>query len=321
MQISKRVKAGIALVLCLAVAGSAAAAQEFPGQSFTMILSSGSGSSVDVMGRTLASVVEDELGQTVVVENRPGGDGAIAMTDLLGAEADGYTWWAATKTFPVAMSTTLSQFNMDDFQPLVRVQVDPFALAVRGDSEFETLQDLIDAGKERQISVGGFGSASPHGLFNFRLADATGANLTWIPFGAGSQAVTALLGGHVDAVVSNPSSMISQVEAGALRILAVATEERAEDLPDTPTFIESGVDLVDAQWRGLFTRAGTPDDVMEALDTALEAAIRSDEFQDYLERTLQKDGYMGPAEFAEFIAREMEGVERFAEPFLASLEE
>ena len=210
---------------------------------------------------------------------------------------------------------------MEDFQPLVRVQVDPFALAVRGDSEFETLQDFLDASQDRTLNVGGFGSASPHGMFNFRLADETGADLTWIPFQAGSDAITAVLGGHVDAVISNPSSMMSQVEAGSMRILAVATEERGEDLPDTPTFIESGVNLVDSQWRGLFVKAGTPPEVLATLDEALMAAIKSPEFQEYLDRTIQADGYMGPEEFTAFVEQEMADAERLAQRFLESLEQ
>lgn len=295
---------------------ASAGAQEFPSQPITIILSSGAGSSVDAMARTLASAAERELGQPVIVSNRPGGDGAVAMADLLRAPADGYTLWGATKTFPVSMNTTLAgMFTMEDFQPLVRVQIDPFALVVQNDAPWETLEDFLEDARENLVNVGGFGSASPHGLFNFFLAKESDAGLSWIPFNAGSDAITALMGGHVDAVLTNPSSMMPQVNAGILRVLAVATEERSSDLADIPTFREYGYDLVDAQWRGLFLKAGTPDDVVEKLDAAFRAAIASDDFQQYLVNTVQADGYMGPAEFEAYVSEELEAVTAVAEEF------
>lgn len=299
----------------------AADAQSFPDRPVTLVLSSGSGSSVDVMARTLAKVAEQELGQPVVVSNKPGGDGAIAMTELLSKPADGYTLWAATKTFPVSINTNLKQFKVGDFSPLVRVQVDPFAIAVQASSPWKTLGELIAAGKGKPVNVGGFGSASPHGLFNYLLAKDSGSQLNWVPFQSGNKAITALLGGHLDAVISNPSSMMSQVKAGKLRILAVATEERTKNLPDVPTFRESGVSLVDSQWRGIFVKAGTPPEIVAKLDTAFKKAIASDEFQAYLVKTGQDDGYLGPKDFNAFVQSEIKIIEPVADDFQKGLKQ
>lgn len=304
-----------ATILGAALVSSSSFAQGFPSKPINLVLSSGPGSSVDVMARTLAAVTEKELGQKVIVINKPGGDGAAAMADLLGKRADGHTVWAVTKTFPVALRTTLTQFKATSFQPLVRVQVDPFALAVRADSPYRSLEEFLSAARTAPKRVGGFGSASPHGLFNFRLAEASKTKLTWLPYGAGSEAITALLGGHVDAVVSNPSSMMQQVRGGTMHILAVATETRGADMPDTPTFKESGYDLVDTQWRGLFVKAGTPKAILDRLDAAFRKAIKDPVFQDYLKKTVQEDGYLGPDAFAAFVEKEIVDAESVADRF------
>ena len=312
------------LIAVLAVVGSlgmgAASAQNFPTKPITMVLSSGSGSSVDIMARTLAKVAEKELGQPVVVSNKPGGDGATAMAELLAAKPDGYTLWAATKTFPVALNTNLKQFKASDFQPLVMVQVDPFALVVQGNAKWKNLNEFLADAKAKRMNVGGFGSSSPHGLFNYFLAKNSKANLNWIPHQSGSKALTALMGGHLDAVVSNPSSMMSQVKAGTLRILAVATPERLKDLPNVPTFKEQGFDMVDSQWRGFFVKAGTPAPIVAKLDAALKRAIESAEFQDYLVKTVQYSGYMGPKEFSAYVKKEIDAIAPVADDFLKSIQ-
>jgi len=213
------------------------------------------------------------------------------------------------------MNTTLKQFSMGDFQPLVRVQIDPFAIAVRSDAPWQTLDELLAAANQRpgEITIGGFGAASPHALLAYVLMDRTDTDFIWVPFEAGNDATTAVLGGHVDAVISNPSTLKQFVDAGNLTMLAIASEERLGDFPDTPTFRDQGLDIVDSQWRGIFVKAGTPESVMTTLDDAFRAAIASDGFQDYLTRTNQLDGYMGPEAFGAFVAQEMESVREVVE--------
>lgn len=321
MSIFKRVVATAALAASMTVAAGAALAQDFPSQPVTIILNSAPGSGVDAMARTLAVAVERELGQRVVVTNRPGGDGAVAMSELLRAPADGYLIWGVTKTFPVALNTTLQgMFEMEDFQPLVRAEIDPFAIGVLADSPWATLDELLDAARSGDINVGGFGSSSPHGLFNFLLARESDSPLSWIPFNSSGEAMTAVLGGHVDAIVSNPSVLASQVQAGSMRILAVATEERIADLPEIATFRELGYDLVDSQWRGFFLKADTPDDVVAALDTAFRDAMNSPEFTEYLANSGQINGYIGPDEFETFVHSELELVTEVADDFNAYMQ-
>lgn len=285
----------------------ASAQTNYPTKPLTFVLSSGAGSSVDVMARTISKIAEKYLGEPIGVLNKPGGSGAVAMAYLLSNPANGYTIWAATKTFPVAMNTTLKQYSMNQFEPLVRVEIDPFTIAVQANSPYKTLSDLLKAAKAKpgSITVGGFGSSSPHHLATVRLMSLTNTKFTWVPFSAGSRAMAALLGGHVDAVLSNPSTLKQNVLAGKLRMLAVASDQRLKDFPDTPTFKELGVNLVDAQWRGIFLKAGTPSAVVAKLGAAFKKAIADPAFQTYLKKSNQEDGFMGPAAFTSFVGQQM----------------
>lgn len=287
----------------------------FPEKEITVVVNTKAGSSVDVMARTIAKVAEKYLGQPVVVLNKPGGDGAVAMSYVLGQPADGYHIWAGTKTLSAALNTNLKQFKVSDFQPLVRVQVDPFALGVRAEAPWQSLRDLIEDAKANpgKIQVGGFGSASAHSLAAYRLMYRSGAEFTWVPFDAGSEAMTAVLGGHVDVVHSNPSTLQQHVESGKLRILAVAADERLADFPDVPTYKEEGVDMVDSQWRGLFLKAGTPEPIVEKLHEAFKQAIKDPEFQEYLKNTKQIDGYLGPDDFTAFVEEDVEAAKEIIE--------
>jgi tripartite-type tricarboxylate transporter receptor subunit TctC len=122
---------------------------------------------------------------------------------------------------------------------------------------------------------------------------------TWMPFDGGSEAVTAVLGGHVDVVNTNPGNVLQHVEAGQLRVLGVMNDKRIDVLPDVPTYKEAGydVDTSWAQWRGIFAKKGIPQEVIDKLSDAFLKAIKEPEFQKYLKDTNQMDGSLGPAEF------------------------
>jgi putative tricarboxylic transport membrane protein len=288
---------------------------KFPSDTITIVVNTNPGSSVDVMARTVAKVGEKYTDQPIVVENRPGGDGAIAMSHVLNQDANGYTVWAGTKTLVGALNTTLDHFSVDDFQPVIRIQEDPFALGVPADSQFNTLEDVIQYAKEKpgELDIGGFGSTSAHTLAAYRLMYLSDIEMTWVPFDAGSDGITNVLGGHIDISHSNPSSFKQFVESGDLKMLAVASEERLEDYPDVPTYKEQGVDMVDSQWRGLFVKGGTPDDKVQKLHDLFKQIIEDEEFVEYMESSNQNNGYLSPKEFKESIVKEYEEAKEIVE--------
>lgn len=290
-------------------------AADFPNKPLTIVVNTNPGSSVDVMARTVAKIAEKYLGQPVVVDNRPGGDGAVAMGYVLSQPADGYTLWAGTKTLVSALNTTLKHYSVDDFQPVIRIQDDPFALGVRKDSPFKDLKDLIAFAKENpgKIKIGGFGAASAHTIAAYDLMYRAGIEMTWVPFDSGGDGITAVLGGHIDVSHSNPSSFRQFVESGDLRMLAVAANERLPDFPDVPTYKEQGVDMVDSQWRGLFVKGGTPEAIVNKLHDALKQTIEDPEFREYMKTSNQFDGYMNPQDFKAAIVAEYEAAKRVVE--------
>ncbi|MED4017714.1 tripartite tricarboxylate transporter substrate binding protein [Sutcliffiella cohnii] len=294
---------------------NSAAADNFPNKPINIIVNTNPGSSVDVMARTIAKIGEKYSDQPIVVENKPGGDGAIAMSYVLNQADDGHTVWAGTKTLVGALNTTLTHYSVDSFQPVIRVQDDPFALGVKADSPFNTLEDVINFAKENpgEITIGGFGSTSAHTLAAYQFMHTTGIEMTWVPFDAGSDGITNALGGHIDISHSNPSSFKQFVESGDLKILGIAAEERLPDFPDVATYKEQGVDMVDSQWRGLFVKGGTSEAIVEKLHDIFKQAIDDPEFVEYMTNTNQYFGYLTYKDFFESIKKEYEVAKEIVE--------
>ena len=293
--------------ICVWIFGIAQAQDKFPTKPITIISHTAAGSPTDLMARQLGKAAEPLLGQPVVVENKPGGSGAMQVASLLSSPADGYTLAAVTPTQIGAWESTLKgKFNIDQFAWISRVEIDPYILVVQAESQWKTLKDFVDYAKKNpnKLRVGGYGSVgSGHNVAFNILAKAGGFQAVWMPYEGTNAAVTALLGGHIDAANSNPGQVAQQVEAGKLRILGIMAEKRLKDLPDVPTYAEAGypVDAGWSQFRGIFGRKGIPQPIQAQLSEVFLKAIKSPSFQDYLKKTNQEDGSMGLAAFTEFI--------------------
>lgn len=293
--------------ICILISGWAQAQDKFPTKPITIISHTAAGSPTDLMARQLGKAAEPLLGQPVVVENKPGGSGAMQVASLLSSPADGYTLAAATPTQIGAWESTLKgKFNIDQFAWLSRVEIDPYIIVVQADSQWKTLKDFVEYAKKNpnKLRVGGYGSVgSGHNVAFNILAKAGGFQAVWMPYEGTNAAVTALLGGHVDAANSNPGQVTQQVEAGKLRILGVMAEKKLKDLPDVPTYAEAGypVEAGWSQFRGIFGRKGIPQPIQAQLSEVFLKAIKSPSFQDYLKKTHQEDGSLGLVAFTEFI--------------------
>jgi tripartite-type tricarboxylate transporter receptor subunit TctC len=304
---SKSVVVLLVAGICLLTLGGAQAQDQFPTKPITIISHTAAGSPTDLMARQLGKAAEPLLGQPVVVENKPGGSGAMQVASLLSSPADGYTLAAVTPTQIGAWESTLKgKFNIDQFAWISRVEIDPYILVVQADSPWKTLKEFVEYAKKNpnKLRVGGYGSVgSGHNVAFNILAKAGGFQAVWMPYEGTNAAVTALLGGHIDAANSNPGQVTQQVEAGKLRILGVMAEKRLKDLPDVPTYAEAGysVDSGWSQFRGIFGRKGIPQPVQAKLSEVFLKAIKSPPFQDYLKKTSQEDGSMDLTAFTEFI--------------------
>ena len=275
----------IAAMLC---AGAPASAQSYPSRTVRLLCWSSAGSPLDVMMRQVGRQLGELTGQTFVVENRPGGEGAIAMATTLNSPADGYTILSTTSSMSFAMATN-HQHTPDEFLVLPALQAEPSAIAVRADSPFKTMKDLIDALRDRpdKLSVGGFSSAGFHQYVFYRLQQEAHVTSIWVPFKGGQDAALAVLGGHIDAAIMTPSSALAQIKSGDIRLLGISSAERDRYVPNVPTFKEQGYLVVEAIWRGVMLKAGTPEPVVKSLMAALEKMKQTKEWQDFSELNMQ----------------------------------
>jgi putative tricarboxylic transport membrane protein len=231
----------------------------------------------------------------------------MQVAALLSSPADGYTLAAVTPTQIGAWESTLKgKFNIDQFAWITRVEIDPYILVVQAESPWKTLTEFVAYAQKNpnKLRVGGYGAVgSGHNVAFNILAKAAGFQAVWMPYEGTNAAVTALLGGHIDAANSNPGQVTQQVEAGKLRILGVMSEKRLKDLPTVPTYAESGypVDTGWSQFRGIFGRKGIPQPIQAQLSEVFIKAIKGPAFQDYLKKTHQEDGSMDLNAFTEFI--------------------
>jgi putative tricarboxylic transport membrane protein len=278
-----------AVVAALLVASAGAAADSYPARTVKLLCWTSPGSPLDVMMRQLGKQLAAIFHQTVVVENRAGGSGAAAMAALMSQPADGYSILSTTSSMSFTMAMGRIPFGPDNFTVLPAVQAEPSAVAVRSDSRFQTLGQLVAylRGHPGQLSIGGFSSAGFHQFVFYRLQQAAGFKSGWIPFRGGQEAGLALLGGHIDAAVITPSSALAQIENGDIRLLGISSAQRSEYFPEIPTFKEQGFDVVETIWRGVMVKAGTPRSVIEVLSSAIVRVTQTAEWKEFSRINLQ----------------------------------
>lgn len=283
----------LAMTLMVAIAlglSSISQGAEFPTKAITMLCGSTAGSPVDVMGRELAKQMEKILRKPVVVQNRSGGSQAEELSTMLGQPADGYTIGTVTTSTVGALAGHLrSQFKIEDLNFLAMVQSDPYALAIKATSPFQDLKGMLEYSRANpgKVKVGGFGTGSGHHMAFLDLCEKAGVQMRWVSFDGGAAAIAAALGGHIDAAHTNPGVVMGHVQAGKMRVLAIASEKRLNVLPNVPTYREQGVNLVLFQWRGIAMRAGAPGAIKEKLISAISQASQTAEFKQYMKNTNQ----------------------------------
>jgi tripartite-type tricarboxylate transporter receptor subunit TctC len=264
-----------------------------------------SGSSADVTARMLADGMSRQLGQRVLVVNRPGAGGAIGYRHVASQKPDGYSLvWNSN-----SISTThhSGQLDLDyrAFDGVARVMAESPVVAVRADAKWKTLKDLISDARARpnMISVGHSGVGSHTHICLVALFHASGVVVNEIPFGA-AQVVPSLLGGHVDALVQLPAALSGQAKQGVVRLLAVLSPIRDFTMPDVPTAREQGIDVSLEAWRGIAVPHGTPRPVILALQEAIRRTVESSEFTKGSVSLGVRPAYLPAGEFDELIAKD-----------------
>lgn len=262
----------------------------FPDKPVRIIVPFAPGGGTDLVARSMTVVMGQELGQPVIIDNKPGA-GTLIGTDAAAKSApDGYTMVMATLAHVVNPSIQPKlPYNHDkDFSPVMLVGVSPNVLVVRANSPYKSVKDVIAAAKATpgKLSFASQGAGTSAHLAGELFKNLTGANLIHIPYRGAGPALTDLLGGQVDVMFATAAAVGSMIESGKLRALAVTTATRSSShvLSKVPTVAESGVPgYVADSWYGLFAPAGTPADVIEKLNAAAKKAVFTDAFRKKME--------------------------------------
>jgi len=244
---------------------------EYPDRPITYIISFNPGGESDITARLQEPVLEKILGVDINVTHKPGGGGAVAWSEFQRtAKPDGYTLIGVNIPHIIGqpMLRKDTGYETDGFDLIMWFHFTPNALIVRADSPFKTLKDFIDYAKEhpKVVTVGGSGSYSANHLETLRLEREAGIKVTYIPHTGTGPLAPAILGGHLTALMNY--TMLPVQLGDKVRVLAVASEERVETLPDAPTFKEQGYDIVGGAFRGVAAPKRTPKEITAKLADA-----------------------------------------------------
>jgi tripartite-type tricarboxylate transporter receptor subunit TctC len=277
----------------------------YPGREIRLVVHASPGGISDAVSRHVARGLQERLGVPVVAENRVGAAGSVALSFVARSRPDGYTLGYAPVDMTIIPHLGYSRVTLDDFDYLTLHTRAPGALAVRADSPLATLETFVSMARARRLSMGTSGSGSIWHLAGLALSGALDVPLSYVPFGGSGQAVTALLGGHVDAVVAAPFEVDAHVRAGHVRVLGVMAEARSPLLPDVPTFHSLGYpDLSIDAWGGFLAPRGIPAERRQPLVDALHDVLSSPDFERFArERGLEVQILTGAA-FEQFVREE-----------------
>lgn len=280
------------------------AQDKFPSKPIKFIVPFGAGSSSDLMARSYAKAVSEAAGQSVIVDNKGGGDGIIGARALLSQPADGYSVLFASNTLlstNAAVRGDPSYDPLKDFDPLSILQESFAVVAVPAASKFRTFDDLVKFARSNPNRLT-HGSGSPtYTLFNAWLANVLGVKVTNIPYKDSGGAAQAIAGGQVDYAVTAAAPLLPLVESGRVRVLLYTGRQRHPSLPSVPTASEAGIKGYEPLiWNAVAVRSGTPSAVRNRLVELFDQASRSEEIQVRVKAQGYAMSFSGPESMHKF---------------------
>jgi tripartite-type tricarboxylate transporter receptor subunit TctC len=307
----KMIALGTAVTTTLVAGAALAEAQTYPVHPIKIVIGFGPGSAADILARLVGKEMEVNLGQPIVVENRPGNSSMLAAETVARATADGYTLFMATIANTLNPAETKANFNLGkDLAPIVLLGVVPNVLVANPSVPANNLQELIALAKSKpeSLSFGSSGYATASYMAAELFNAKAGTKILTVPYQGGSnQAVTDLLSGRITLMFNVAPTLAPHVEAGKLKAFAVAQPKRASIMPDVPTLEEAGVTGYDAGiWIGLLAPAGTPPSIIEKLSIAANGALNTEAVRTGLKQQGTDPVGGTPKEFADFIRTDIE---------------
>jgi tripartite-type tricarboxylate transporter receptor subunit TctC len=311
-------RCALSVLAALAITNAAQAQAPYPSQAVRIVVPYAPGGVPDTVARFVAAKLQARIGQSVVVENRAGGNGSVAASAIAAAPADGYTLMvtdSAMLSVNPLFLTQLSYNPQKDFLPVALLARAPIFLAVHSDVPVSNLREFIDYVKARpgQLTYGSSGVGSTHHLTMEAVKAALGLNITHVPYRGTGQSVPALLGGHVQALFSAYPSLKGAVETNRVKLLATNGAQRSPLAPDVPSLAEviPGFDLITLI--GAYARAGTPSAVVEKIAAEAVAVVKGPDVVPQFAALGMEPAGEGPAAFAKTIDAEIARVTKVVE--------
>ncbi|HEY3423427.1 MAG TPA: tripartite tricarboxylate transporter substrate binding protein [Negativicutes bacterium] len=271
----------------------------YPDRPITLIVPFSAGGGLDLVARLLEKTSSQHLGQPLIVVNKPGGAGSIGWNELAGANPDGYTLGITGVDMLLQPLYSLTKYNYPTaLEPLVQVSSYPLVMVVQAGQPWQNVDDLVKYAKQHpgQLKFGNSGVGSLPQIFSELFAHRTSTLLEPVPFRGASEMLSALLGGHIQVIITNPATIKEHLKNGTIRALAVTSEQRLTDpvFAAIPTFKEQGVDIAFSYWIGVAAPKEMPIEVKAKLANSLESIILEPDFKKNLENIGLPIDYLNP---------------------------
>ena len=286
-----------------------AAAEDFPTKPVTLVLPVGAGGSHDLTARPMVGVIQQYLGQPLIIQLKPGGGGAIGSQQVAGAKPDGYTLLFGGPGWSSALPAIEGRsVGPDGLVAVARVNYSPAIFLARADAPFKSLKEMVEWAKANPGKLI-HGNTGPWGIADLpmkQMMKEHGFQAQIVPHDGGGPALLAILGGHVQTSIFLTAQSLPHIQAGKIRAIAVLDSKRHPDLPDVPTAEEQGFHVTAMLWRAVLAPKGTPRPVIEKLAAAIKKATEDKTFQAAIKQLGDEPAYAGPDEFTREWQKEYE---------------
>lgn len=300
-----------AVLACACLGALPAAAQDaFPSRPVTIVVPFGAGGALDLIARVLADGLHTEWGQPVVIDNKPGASGLLAMRQVAGAPPDGYTLILSSESNHILLPLLDTRFSLDVDKAFVPVSLSgqfQHTLIVRKDLPVSSARELVDylRANPGKLSFGSSGVGTQAHVAGEFLSLLTSSKLVHVPYRSSPAALNDLLAGNLDVNFQSVPAVRSHLDSPRLKMLAVLSKERLKELPDIPTMAESGFpNFILSSWMGMFGPTGLPADIRDKLSDALVKVGRNPEIQERIRATGIEPVGSDAGTFARFVSAE-----------------
>lgn len=300
------------MVLLLPLATPLFAVEAWPDKPIRVILSVPAGATPDVTARLVFPGLSRELGQQLVADNRPGGGGVIGADIAAHSTPDGYTLFISSPgalTILPHLRKSVPYDTLRDFIPISLISIGPFVLMVHPSVPAKNIKELVALAKAQpgKLNYASAGNGVANHLAGELFKHMTGTNIVHVPYKGAPQAVTDVVGGHIQMMFNSIAPIVGHIKAGRVRVLGIASLQRSPQLPDVPTISESGVPGFEAvNWFGMFAPAKTPKRIITQVNAALVKTIKAPEMQAQFIKLGADPVGSTPEEFAAFVRRDTE---------------